>query len=478
MKFRLVTAIAAVATAVSSFTAMATDYFVSSAKGNDGHSGVSAAQAWKTLGRISKAGLKPGDRVLLERGGLWRETLKAQSGAPGKPIVFTSYGKGEKPLIQPSVEKSAPSDWTEVESGLWASPIDTKDVGLIVFNHGEKWGFKKIWNDPEATWKYGWGNRVYNTNRLVGVKKDLDFSYEPPFKRVVVKSVENPARRFRSIELLVAKHGVDESGCHDVIYDGLAVRYAGCHGFGGGSTRNIIIRNCDISWIGGALQFWGKDKSGRRTVPVRFGNGIEFWGNCASNLVERCRLWEIYDAALTNQGMKDSETDIIWRDNVIWNSEYSFEYWNGKYSRNVVFEHNTCIDAGYGWGNAQRPDPNGAHLMFYAHPCEQHGIVVRDNLFVNAKQWSARIGLDWREELTIDNNLFWNEDAKVPYCRWLEGKELKLADYAAMRALGFQTSGFNMKPDFVDAAKRDYRLTEGSVGKRAGSDGADLGSRW
>ena len=457
--------------------ASAADYYISSRSGDDARSGLSESQAWRTLGRLKSVRLNGGDRVLLERGGLWRETLKAQSGSPGAPVTYTSYGRGDKPLIQPSVEKSKETDWCEIEPGLWASPIKGKDVGLIVFNYGEKWGFKKFWDNPEATWERPWGGG-YDRKRLVGIKNDLDFMHEPLKERVVVKSAENPARRFKSVELLVAKHGVDESGCHDVVYDGLAVRYAGCHGFGGGSTRNIIIRNCDISWIGGALQFWAKDKkTGKTMYPVRFGNGIEFWGNCASNLVERCRIWEIYDAALTNQGMKDSETDIVWRDNVIWNSEYSFEYWNGKYTRNVVFEHNTCVNAGGGWGNAQRPDPNGAHLMFYAHPCEQHSVVVRDNLFVNATQWSARIGLDWRDELTIDGNLFWNDDAKVPYCRWLEGAPMTKLDYAGVRDLGFQRSGFNLKPDFVDAARRDYRLAEGSAGKGAATDGTDLGAR-
>jgi len=61
--------------------------------------------------------------------------------------------------------------------------------------------------------------------------------------------------------------------------------------------------------------------------PLR--NGIEFWSNARDCLVEGCRLWEIYDAALTNQGNgTNQQVNITYRDNVIWNSEYSFEYWN------------------------------------------------------------------------------------------------------------------------------------------------------
>ena len=63
--------------------------------------------------------------------------------------------------------------------------------------------------------------------------------------------------------------------------------------------------------------------------PVRFGNGVEFWAGAHDCLVEGCRLWEIYDAALTNQGSGTNvQENITYRRNVIWNSEYSFEYWN------------------------------------------------------------------------------------------------------------------------------------------------------
>ena len=89
--------------------------------------------------------------------------------------------------------------------------------------------------------------------------------------------------------------------------------------------------------------------------------------------MEDCRIWEIYDAALTNQGDgTNTQENITYRRNVIWNSEYSFEYWNrgsSSLTRNVVFEHNTCVDAGYGWGHdiqssAIRVEGNN-HLIEY-----------------------------------------------------------------------------------------------------------------
>ena len=163
----------------------------------------------------------------------------------------------------------------------------------------------------------------------------------------------------------MARHVVNQGGKHHVIYDGLAIKYGAAHGFGGGNTHHLVIRNCDLAYIGGAHQFTRPDGK-----PVRYGNGIEFRGAAHENLVEGCRLWQIYDAVLTNQGSgpESKEINITYRNNLIRNAEYSFEYWNNPetaVTQNIHFINNTCIDAGVVWSHEQRPDRNGSHLMFY-----------------------------------------------------------------------------------------------------------------
>ena len=89
---------------------------------------------------------------------------------------------------------------------------------------------------------------------------------------------------------------------------GEGVRDGAADGLGRGNVHRLPARNCDISWIGGGDQMGG-DKT------VRFGNGIEFWATAHDCLVERCRLWEIYDAALTNQsgGPNTPQRNITYR---------------------------------------------------------------------------------------------------------------------------------------------------------------------
>jgi parallel beta-helix repeat protein len=93
----------------------AATYYVDSAGGNDGSSGRSAFQPWKTLRKVSKTKLAAGDLVRLRCGGVWRETLDVNgSGTTGKPIIVESYGEGEPPLIEGAVKIR---EWTETSQG-------------------------------------------------------------------------------------------------------------------------------------------------------------------------------------------------------------------------------------------------------------------------------------------------------------------------------------------------------------------------
>lgn len=278
------------------------------------------------------------------------------------------------------------------------------DVGNIIFDHGN---FTKYHYCGMKKWA------------LEDVKAPGDYYYDAKSCRVFLCWDENPAKTCKSIELALRSTVIDEGGCHDVIYDGLAVAYGAAHGFGGGNTRRLTIRNCDLYFIGGGHQHTAEN--GR---PVRFGNAIEFWGSCDSNLVEGNHIWEVYDAALTNQGSGTEanpsiQKNITYRNNLIEKSEYSFEYWNrGGVTENVVFENNTCVDAGVCWSHSQRPNPNGAHMMFYNNSAETTGVVIRNNKFFNSTEVCLRMDNDWRSGLKMEKNEYAQTEG-MPVVRWL-----------------------------------------------------------
>lgn len=74
------------------FPVKATDYYVHPTEGNDQHSGLSQAEAVRTLARASQLPLAPGDRLLLAAGQIYTGSLilSAIQGFPHQPIIITT----------------------------------------------------------------------------------------------------------------------------------------------------------------------------------------------------------------------------------------------------------------------------------------------------------------------------------------------------------------------------------------------------
>lgn len=271
-----------------------------------------------------------------------------------------------------------------------------------------------IFDGSAAGWKR-WGRDE--------LKSQGDFYYDPKTAQVVLYSEKHPDEVYGSVEAALKRHIVDMSNTSWCVFDGLDFRYGSAHGFGGTKSAHYIIRNCDLSWIGGAHQHDRADGK-----PVRYGNAIEFWADARDHLVENNRIWEVYDAALTNQGSGvNIEKNIIYRDNEVWNCEYSYEYWNRgpeSITDNVLVEKNVFRDAGYGWGHVQRPDPNGRHIMIYQNSAKTTALRIVDNVFDRATESCVRVDLPrdqitpgWTTELELDRNRYIQEDGK-PAVRW------------------------------------------------------------
>ena len=350
-----------------------------------------------TLAALNAREIAPGTKVLFKRGGVWRGQLRSRSGLPGRPVVYGAYGTGAKPVIEPSYDRSRAADWTDQGNGVWRTETGAKaDIGNIILDHGA-------------------AGCAFKRGAREALTRDLDFWCDPKTFAVYFRTGDNPARRWRSLELAEKIHGVDISA-HDVVYDGLAVRYTAAHGFGGSSMKRITIRNCDISWIGGGYLYFDKLGNG-----VRFGNGIEFWGNAEDALVESNRVWEVWDAGFTNQssGRNDVQRNIVYRGNEAWNCEYSYEYWqqgDGSVTENILVDGNVFRDAGKGWGHRQRWNPNAAHLMFYDSTAKTTNFVVRGNVFAQSEDVLFRLFNDWRANLTFEKNR-WVTD-RAPFCRF------------------------------------------------------------
>lgn len=352
----------------------------------------------KTLDEVNALVVPPGAKVLFKRGGVWRGQLQPRSGKPGHPVTYGAYGEGAKPVIQPSYDRSRADDWADEGEGVWSARTGAAaDIGNIILNAGA-------------------AGCAFKRGKRTELTRDLDFWCDPTTFTVYLRSDANPATRWRSIELAEKVHCIDEAGAHDVVYDGLALRYSAAHGIGGEGVKRVTIRNCDISWIGGGYLYYDNFGNG-----VRYGNGIEFWSAVEDALVESNRVWEVWDAGLTNQSNGDGvlQRNVTYRGNEVWNCEYSYEYWQqgeGATTENVLVEENRFRDAGKGWGHRQRWNPNAAHLMFYDTTAATTNFVVRGNLFAHSEDTLFRLFNDWRANWTFAANA-WVSNGE-PLCRY------------------------------------------------------------
>lgn len=133
------------------FTALAVysqnkTYFVS-LDGNDNASGLSIKDAWKSLDKVSNTTFLPGDKILFESGSVWYGQLKLKgSGAEGNPILLSSYGGENRPVINIGKAEGAgirlynQSWWIvenmEVTSGA-APELEIGRQGIVALVQGE-----------------------------------------------------------------------------------------------------------------------------------------------------------------------------------------------------------------------------------------------------------------------------------------------------------------------------------------------------
>lgn len=396
-----------------------TTYYVS-ADGDDTNDGKSPATAFKTTDAVNECkDITEGDAVLFRRGDIFRGHVNLQPG-----VVYSGYGTGEKPRIYGALENASELSWTRESENIYSVPIShSKDIGCIVFNEGEEWGYKKFLEGD------------------TDVLMDLDFYHDIENHKLYLFSEKgNPALRWSDIELCPKVHGMSgrADGC---TIDGLVIKYCGAHGISFGSVTyppeapcyfsnlyNVTIRNCEFEWIGGSKQM----------PHVRFGNGVEVWGGCENYLIENCYFNQIYDAAVTQQysgacicteDMPLKVKNTVMRGNLIENSTYSYEYFITEFKNdgtrekkvdsnwgfeNTYFENNICRKCGYGWGN-QRPDRTTAsHIKSWGHFNNSENFIIRNNIFDRADYRLVEVKAHFDKCLPkLENNI---------YCQYL-GKD-------------------------------------------------------
>lgn len=437
-------------------------YYVDNTHGSDDNNGKSTASPWKTLDMVNSVSFLRGDSILFKRGATWTGSLVPKTkGNLSAKITFGAYGTGSLPVIKGAIEKSNPEDWVKHSANIWKSTSTFEvDIGNIIFNRAYLFGVKQ--------WE------------LELLRGNDEFYYNKTDKKLYIYSSSNPANRYSQIEIVLNRHIINFSHKSYITFEYLNVTKGGAHGFFGSGSSNITIQDCEISYIGG-----GECPGLYRE---RYGNGVEFWGESFNQLVQRCRIYEIYDTGVTNQNNRTEQRqeNIEYINNVIWNcAMYSFEIWNSSSGastmKNIYFDNNTCLNAGMGWG-IQRPTAVGYHVNLGSNFAVTSNINIRNNIFFDGKfllaqEWVNDV-TDWWTEVTIDYNNYFTTSAYQNSWPWLfilEG-ENNLLGYnwpdgftSYTRHTGFDSNSIIGYPDFISLDNWDLSLSPSSSCTDAGT---------
>ena len=331
--------------------------------------------------------------------------------------------------------------------------VDVGNMILIEKGKNEKFAGFKRWSIDE-------------------LEEEADFYYEPETNLVYFRSEVNPAVKYRTIEAALKRNIF--GGNNHLVIDGFCMINGAAHGVGAGGQDDMTVRNCEISWIGGGHLYT------RNNQPTRYGNGVEFYNGARNCLVENNVFSEIYDVAMTIQGPdKVVNENIVWRNNVVHHCEQAYEIWfteKDSVIRNVLFENNTCVEAGHCWGHRQRPNKRATHLLGYQLKTEKIEHIIRNNVFTGSLQNLIWYYNDRIAEFDIDDNIWWDdsvngdpEKMKELFSWDADKNRVSFDNYRKLT--GNDSHSKMIKPVFADPEHFDYRILNRD---EIGSAGADF----
>ena len=262
---------------------LATEYYVSNS-GSDVNNGQSPQAAWQTISKVNSIKLQPGDVVMFERGGVWRDELLVHcSGTHDKYITYASYGAGPRPQILGSEKVD---NWEHVQGNIWRSGNELlaprQRTGNATTNHPASIFFGQIdgtvtWGNMEAIHLNSEGapKDICERDRDNGfalMDKEYDWCWGDGY--IYVYSIGNPGDKYayvevpqRSSSIYMETHKAQEY----IKIENLELMFALKYGIDGGwpmayEKHGLIVKNCHIAYMGtkGAasaigIQLWHSD---------------------------------------------------------------------------------------------------------------------------------------------------------------------------------------------------------------------------
>jgi hypothetical protein len=358
-------------------------YYISTTDGNDSNDGISLKRPFRTLKALPR---KHHVRVCLKRGDIFFEQISNMH-----DCIFDAYGKGQEPVLCGFKILKNLDAWKYDERGYWTIDLSNENDFIGYLNHNSSATFNNVGMIYDAQLDKVYGHRVKSIDQL---KNDGDFflySYYTkdsislnPFKTLYWKSSVNP-KKMGNICFSTGVHGVVNN--ENIIIQNIAIVGFGGHGVHI-SKPNHKIQNCRIDLIGGSVQvgysYW-----------VRYGNGVEVWGNSSNDTIKNCLISRTYDCGSTIQGNGRKELkaiNVLIAQNRFYHCRQAFEHFfnptnggNAEYV-NSSFTNNICYLMGENeFGSPEKRDANIQSLEKV-----DRNLKIQNNIFFGAPLYNTR----------------------------------------------------------------------------------------
>lgn len=397
-------------------------YYIDSNIGDDKNDGSTPQKAWKTLDRLHKVVLKPGNVVRIARGSVFQyQNLffdNGSAGAEGNPIIIEAYGEGNLPVI---TEPRALWDKSKSFSGIVLSSGSSyfNILDIKVENSGSDCG---VYLSKESHHITIAGNEVYRCGTGIAVD----------------------GHNQKVIGNIIHETGYGGKG------SGIGIGFAGSDlELAWNSLSHCIVTMNDGSKDGSPFEYYGRrsdsDYDLSNNISIHHNtvndclNFIETYGN-ATNMIIAYNVYKNSTASPFQFHLDDCEHPV-------WTHECTYEV---RIENNTMVMNQEPIDGGWGvvgllvdWNHL--PDPAKSKFT------------VRNNLFVTNHtilSWINPLG----NNLIHDHNVFYflgkgslstNKDV------WTLDVTEKIAD-----------------PKFADMNNDNFRLTTQSPAINAGMNSA------
>lgn len=386
-------------------------YYVSNT-GSDSNDGLSTSSPWQTINKVNNASFRGGDIIKFKSGDQWREQLTIPTtGVDGRPITFTSYGAGNKPIINGA---NLVSSWSKHEDNVWKA-IVTDDPMLVYFD-GTR-GLEVVnWTcDDEFDWH--WSNDTLYVNAPSDVSPAT--TYTSPGVEAGERNygIYGSVKNYINISNIEIKYtmiaGIKGVDSNDWIVDNVKSYQNGPTLADVGSNcmfdtqKNCVIRNCTFY------------EGGRHNITIY---------ECFDIIIENNKMWDGYHSNVDIQSYHTTSCgDITVRNNEIFYSASSdinsmaIFIGGDEAVDGVDILENTIYDL-----TASSENHQGIQTDSYAT-----NVTIYNNSLYNLENYC--LYLTGTGTMSVINNRFFSvggDDHRVMYIQSLTGKTVNYNDYS------------------------------------------------